>query len=326
MQLVDTLHNLAIQFPWLPWAGFTALILFLLMLDLGVFNKNPHAVSTQEALGWSAVWISLGLAFGGFIWWVDGAVKGTEYFTGFIIEKSLSVDNIFVFIMIFNFFHVKPKYQHKIIFYGILCALVFRGIAIWGGVVLLEKFTWLMYVFGAFLIVTGIKMYKSSEKEMDPNDNPVLMFITKRFKMVPNYDTAKFFQRVDGKLAFTPIFLALIAIEISDVVFAIDSVPAIFAVTKDPFIVYTSNVFAILGLRSLYFISSHLIQKLKYLTHGVAIVLVFVGIKMMIANHYHLPSSISLAFILVVLSAAVAFSLKAERDEKALKRKEKHHH
>lgn len=289
---------------------FSAFILMLLWVDLKVLHKNPHVVSVKEATLWSIGWISLGLLFGVGVWFSLGSEKGIEYFTGFLIEKSLSVDNIFVFIMVFNFFHIKQENQHKVLFYGILCAIILRGLAIWAGSTLLAEFHWLIYVFGAFLLFTGLKMLFMAGKESDPQNNPILKFLTKHLNVVPDYQTEKFFIRHEKKLRATPLFIALIAIEISDVIFALDSVPAIFAVTKDPFIVYTSNIFAILGLRSLYFVSAQLMRDLRYLGHGVAIVLLFVGIKMLISNYYHFSGPASLAIIASILAVAVFVSLR----------------
>lgn len=302
--------------PWLPWIMFTLFILLLLIIDLGVFHKEDHKISAKEAAVWSVVWISIGLLFGVGTWQVMGSQKGMEYFTGFLIEKSLSVDNIFVFIMIFSFFHVKPKYQHKILFYGILCAIVMRAGAIFAGTALLQQFHWLIYVFGGFLVVTGVKMMILSGKEQDPEENPILKFVVRRFRTVADYDTKQFFRKINGKLFVTPLFLALVAIEISDVIFAIDSVPAVLAITDDPFIVYTSNVFAILGLRSLYFISAELVRSLRYLTHGVAVVLLFVGSKMMASGYVKISSDVSLMIVGLILFFSVLISLLDKRKKK----------
>lgn len=316
LSIVEQIHNLLLTSPWIAWTAFAVLIVVLLVLDLGVFHKHAHRMSVKEASLMSLLWISVGCLFGVGVWVFFGPEKGSEYFTGFIIEKSLSVDNIFVFIMIFSFFHIKQQYQHKILFYGIVCAIVMRAIAIFAGAALLQEFHWLMYVFGAFLIFTAAKMIFLAGKEPNPESNAILKFVTKRFPMEPNYDTEKFWIRKNGKLLFTPLFLALMAIEFSDVIFAIDSVPAVLAVTNDPFIVYTSNVFAILGLRALYFISAELMTSLRYLGHGVALVLFFVGTKMMISGHYKIPSNVSLMVIGGLMGAAVVASLvKKEKKE-----------
>lgn len=295
--------------PWVPWAAFTVFILLLLFADLYLFHRDSHKISVKEAALLSTVWISLGVAFGIGVWLVQGPQQGADYFTGFLIEKSLSVDNIFVFVMVFSFFHVKQKFQHKILFYGILCAIILRALAIFAGVALLQRFEWLIYVFGGFLIVTGAKMLLLAGKEKSPEENPILGFIVRHFKMKPDYNTDKFFVRENGKLLFTPVFLALLAIEFSDIIFALDSVPAIFAVTQDPFIIYTSNVFAILGLRSLYFLSAELMTRLRYLVHGVAVVLLFVGTKMMASSFFHIPSLVSLAIVAFILLCSIAVSM-----------------
>ena len=312
--MIQTLQEYAALHPWAPYAAFCAFILFLLVLDLGLFNRKAHAITTKESLKWSAVWISLGLLFGAGIWVFLGAQKGQEYLAGFLLEKSLAVDNIFVFVMVFSYFKIDPKYQHRILFYGILGAIIMRGVAIAAGAALLTRFHWLMYVFGAFLIFTGAKMFFKKDNDHE-GENRMLAILSKRLPVSPRHDDGKFFVREHGRLFVTPLFVALMAIEISDLVFAVDSIPAIFAVTNDPFIVFTSNIFAILGLRSLYFLSADLVRRFRYLDRGVAVVLLYVGVKMLIIDIFKIPSGVSLGIIAVILAIAVAMSLYAQKKD-----------
>jgi tellurite resistance protein TerC len=295
------------------WIGFNVFVLLMLAVDLGVFHRTAKEVSVREALIWSGVWVTLALSFNGLIYMLWGEAKALEFFAGYLIEKALSVDNIFVFVLIFTYFQIPTKYQHRVLFWGILGALLMRVIFIFAGVALLEKFHWMIYVFGAFLIFTGYKMLTSKGKAIDPDSNPLIK-IAKRFLPFTNtLHGQKFFVQIEGKKVATPLFLVLILIEFTDLVFAVDSIPAILAVTKDPFIVYTSNVFAILGLRSLYFALAGIIDRFKYLSVGLALVLVFVGFKMVIIDFYKIPIYLSLLIIIFILASSVVFSLRKTR-------------
>jgi tellurite resistance protein TerC len=314
---------------WL-WVGFNLFVLAMLALDLGVFHRKSHAVSGKEALTWSLVWISLSLVFNVIIYFFwDRMMPQSSYtnmeaalafFTGYLIEKSLSVDNIFVFILIFSFFGVPAAYQHRVLFWGILGALLMRGALIAVGAALLEQFHWIIYLFGAFLIFTGIRMALHQEEEIHPDQNPVVKFFRKLMPVTENFEKDKFFIRRAGKIMATPLFLILLIVESTDLVFAVDSIPAIFAVTREPFIVYTSNVFAILGLRALYFLLANVMDKFQYLKLGLSAVLTFIGIKMVIVDLYHIPVSVSLAIVAGILTIAVLASLwKARKSERELR-------
>ncbi len=311
---------------WL-WVGFNIFVLFLLALDLGVFHRKAHAVSMKEALIWSIVWITLSLLFNLviYLYW-DIMVPNSSYtngeaalafLTGYLIEKSLSVDNIFVFILIFSYFAVPDQYQHRVLFWGILGALIMRGTLILVGSVLLETFHWIIYVFGAFLIFTGIRMARQQDEELKPDENPVVKFFRRFVPVTENYQDDKFFIRRAGRLFATPLFLVLLVVESTDLVFAVDSIPAIFAVTRDPFIVYTSNVCAILGLRALYFLLANVMHQFEYLKLGLAVVLTFIGVKMVIIDLYKIPVGVSLAVVASVLTISIVASLiKSRRDAK----------
>ncbi|MDQ3004910.1 MAG: TerC family protein [Chloroflexota bacterium] len=303
---------------WL-WVGFNVFVLLMLALDLGVFHRKAHAISIKEATIWSVVWISLAMLFnlGIYLFW-DQLVPGSAYsnsqaslafFTGYLIEKSLSVDNIFVFVLIFTFFAVPAAYQHRVLFWGIIGALLMRGALIAVGAALLKEFHWIIYVFGAFLIFTGIRMAMHRNEEMHPEENPLVKLLRRIMPVTENYEGDHFFVRRAGKLVATPLFLVLVLVESTDLIFAVDSIPAIFAVTQEPFIVYTSNVFAILGLRSLYFLLAGVVDKFYYLKLGLSVVLVFVGIKMVIVDFYKIPVGISLAVIAAILTTSVIASL-----------------
>jgi tellurite resistance protein TerC len=296
--------------PLLFWILFNAFVLVMLALDLGVFHRKSHDVSTKEALTWTIVWIMLALVFNGILYFWKGEQQALEFFTGYLIEKALSVDNIFVFIMIFSFFQVPTKYQHKVLFWGILGALVMRVIFIFAGVALIEKFHFTIYIFGAILIFTGYKMLDHNQAKIDPEKNPAIRFFRNIMPVTPQLHQSKFFVRINGKRFATPLFLVLILIETSDIIFAVDSIPAILAITQDQFIVYTSNVFAILGLRSLYFALAGIVHRFWLLTYGLAIVLVFVGIKMMLVDVYKIPIAWSLVFIAITITASVVLSFK----------------
>jgi tellurite resistance protein TerC len=300
---------------WL-WAGFNLFILAMLALDLGVFHRKAHEVSIKEATTWSAVWISLAMIFNAGLWYFRGAEPAIEFFTGYLIEKSLSVDNIFVFALIFSYFAVPPAWQHRVLFWGILGALILRAAFIFAGAALLAQFHWVIYVFGAFLIFTGVRMALLRNTEMDPGKNPVLKLVRKLIPVTSDFRGDHFFAREAGRWVATPLFLVLILLETTDLIFAVDSIPAIFAVTDDPFIVYTSNVFAILGLRSLYFLLAGVMGKFHYLKLGLSGVLVFVGVKMVLMDFYKIPSPISLAVIAAILTMSIVASLrKAKREE-----------
>ncbi|MFN8387424.1 MAG: TerC family protein [Anaerolineales bacterium] len=307
---------------WL-WIGFNLFVLALLAIDLGVFHRKAHAVSLKEAAIWSAVWISLSLLFnlGLYFFWErlspGSAYSNSEaalaFFTGYIIEKSLSVDNIFVFVLLFTFFAVPAAYQHRVLFWGIIGALIMRGTLIVVGAALLHEFHWIIYVFGAFLVFTGIRMALHRDEEMHPERNPLVKLLRRIMPVTKKYQSDQFFIRRMGKIMATPLFLVLIIVESTDLIFAVDSIPAIFAVTDNAFIVYTSNVFAILGLRSLYFLLAGVMDKFYYLKHGLSVILVFVGIKMLIVDIYKIPVGLSLGVIATILATSIAASLIRSR-------------
>jgi tellurite resistance protein TerC len=296
----------------LVWLGFSVLVLGLLALDLGVLNRRSHVLSVREAITWSASIVSLALVFGGFIWWREGTAAGLEYYSGYLIELSLSVDNLFVFILIFQYFAVPAELQPRVLKWGILGAIVMRGIMIALGALLLERFTWIIYVFGGILIVTGIKLFRGGHERIEPEKNPIIRLARRILPVTPAYEGQQFFIRSHGGLFATPLFLVVLFVEWSDLVFAIDSIPAIFAVTRDPFIVYSSNVFAILGLRALYFVLASAMDRFVHLKVGVAAILVFVGIKMVISAWFHIPTSVSLGVIILFLATSVWASLRGE--------------
>lgn len=291
------------------WIGFIAFVLLMLAIDLGVFNRKAHAVGFREALAWSGVWVALSLAFNAVVWWKFGAQRGIEFLTGYLIEKSLSIDNIFVFVVIFGTLGIPAIYQHRVLYWGILSALVLRAAMVLGGAAVLARFHWLIYVFGAFLIFTGIKLYIQRGKAADPEKGWALRIARRVIPTTPRLDGNHFITKENGRRVATPLLTALILVEVTDVVFAVDSIPAIFAVTLDPFIVFTSNIFAILGLRSLFFLLAGLVDKFRYLKVGLAAVLVFVGIKMTIVELYKIPPLWSLLVILVILATSVLASL-----------------
>ncbi|KAB8143909.1 TerC family protein [Chloroflexia bacterium SDU3-3] len=318
---------------WL-WVGFNLFVLAMLALDLGVFHRHSHAVSVREAATWSVVWISLAMLFnvGIYFFWgqlVPGSTLSNSdaalsFLTGYLIEKSLSVDNIFVFALIFGFFAVPAHYQHRVLFWGILGALVMRGAMIGVGAALIHEFHWIIWIFGAFLIFTGIRMAMHQDAEIHPENNPLIKLVRRMIPVTENYEGDRFFIRRAGKLLATPLLLVLIVVETTDLVFAVDSIPAIFAVTSDPFLVYTSNVFAILGLRSLYFLLAGVMDKFHYLKLGLSVVLVFVGVKMLLPDvselltgvSYKMPTALSLGVIGLVLGGSVVASLvRARREE-----------
>jgi tellurite resistance protein TerC len=299
------------------WVVFNIFVFGMLALDLGVFHRKAHAATTKESATWCAVWVTLGLIFNAGVYIFLGPEKGLEFLTGYLIEYSLSVDNIFVFIIILSYFSVAPAYQHRVLFWGILGALVMRGIFIGTGALLLQQFHWIIYIFGAFLVFTGIKMLSKQEITVTPEKNPLLQLLRRFMPVATEYDGKRFFVRKNGKLAVTPLFVVLSVIETTDLIFAVDSVPAIFAVSQDPFIVYTSNVFAILGLRSLYFLLAGVVDLFIYLRYGLGVILGFVGIKMLLSSVYKIPIGLSLAVILGILTLSIVASLVAPRREPA---------
>jgi tellurite resistance protein TerC len=295
------------------WIGFSAVVIILMALDLGVFNRKSHILSFKEAVAWSAGWVSLALLFGLFLLHKEGTQHALEYYTGYIIELSLSVDNLFVFILVFQYFSVPAELQPRVLKWGIIGAVVMRFIMIVLGALLLQQFEWVIYIFGAIVIFTGVKMMNAGETRIEPEKNPVVRLTERLLPFTSSYQGQHFFCRNKGKILGTPLLLVLIVIETTDLVFAVDSIPAIFAITRDPFIVYTSNVFAILGLRSLFFILAGMLDKFEYLKPGVAGILIFVGFKMVLARWVHLPISMSLAIILGTLVVAVLLSIRKSR-------------
>jgi len=301
----------------LLWIGFNLFILLLLIIDLKVFNRKPHEITIKESLLWSGVWIGVSLLFniGVFFWF--GHDSALQFFTGYLIEKSLSVDNLFVFLLLFSYFKVPPRYQHKVLFWGILGALIMRGLLILLGAALISRFHWILYVFGLFLVITGIKMaLQSEEKEVHPERNIVVRFFKKFFPVTAGYHEEKFFVKTGGKRYGTLLIIVLIVIETTDLLFAVDSIPAIFAITQDPFIIYTSNVFAILGLRSLYFALAGMMDLFYYLRHGLSVVLTFIGFKMLLMGIIDIPIVIALSVVGGVLVLAVLASIVRARRQK----------
>ncbi|MBI2873466.1 MAG: TerC family protein [Firmicutes bacterium] len=293
----------------LMWLIFAVVVIGALALDLGVVNRKAHEVTTRQAAYWVVFWVSLALAFGAGIYVLRGSEKALEFFAGYLIEESLSVDNLFVFLLIFNYFRVPGAYQHRVLFWGILGALVMRAFFIGVGVALFEAFHWVVYVFGAFLIFTGFKTGLQKEKGLEPETNPILRVARRLIPMAGDYHGERFFTRVGGRLLATPLLPVLLVVESSDLVFAVDSIPAIFGVTRDPFIVYTSNVFAIMGLRSLFFLLSNTLKLFRFLKQGLAVVLCFVGFKMLISGFLPIPIGISLGIIGMVLVVTAVASL-----------------
>lgn len=299
------------------WIGFNLFVLLMLALDLGVFHRKAHEVGFKEALTWSVIWIAMALIFNAGIWYYLGEVKAIEFLTGYIVEKSLSVDNIFVFILVFSAFAVPSIYQHKVLFWGIIGALIMRAIFIFAGVTLIEKFHWIIYVFGAFLIFTGYKIARDKGTKIDVQNNSLLKFVRRIMPVTDSYREGKFVVKENGRRYATPLLLVLILIEFTDLIFAVDSIPAILAITTDPFIVYTSNVFAILGLRSLYFALAGSLKYFTYLHYGLALILVFVGIKMLISDWYKFDPFVSLGIIALILSGSIIASFIIKKDESA---------
>ena len=292
------------------WIGFSLFILFMLSLDLGLFNRKAHKIKYREAAIWSIVWVTLAMIFAGIVFWYQGTSRGLEFVTGYLIELSLSVDNLFVFLLIFSYFKVPSKYQHRVLFWGVLGALVMRLTMIFIGATLINRFHWIIYIFGAFLVYTGIRMFTQQDTDIQPEENAAVRLVTRVIPMTREYEEEKFFTKVEGRRTGTLLLLVLVIVEVADLVFAVDSIPAIFAITTNPFIVYTSNVFAILGLRSMYFLLAGVVEKFHYLKTGLAIVLTFIGAKMLVvAVGIHIPIWFSLVFVAVVLLSSVVASL-----------------
>ncbi len=304
------------------WVGFVAFVLLMLAIDvLALGGDKPRKVSLREAGLWSLLWFALAMVFNGLLWWyLDSSAgreiantKAMEFFTGYLIEKSLSVDNLFVFLTLFSFFAIPPEYQRRVLMYGVLGAIVMRAIMILAGIWLVQQFSWLLYVFGVLLITTGIKMLLFADQQPDIGKNPVLNWMRRHLRMTDELQEERFVVLKDGVRIFTPLFAVLVMIEISDVIFAVDSIPAIFAVTTDPFIVFTSNIFAILGLRALYFLLADMADRFHLLKYGVAVVLIFVGVKLAVSYWYHVPVLMSLSFIAVILAISILASLRVRR-------------
>ncbi len=304
--------DLGIPGPW-AWIGFLAFVAAMLALDLGLFHRRAHAVGRREAPAWSAVWAALAVAFAGVVWWLFGPARAQEYLAGWVIEKSLSIDNLFVILVIFTALRIPAEQQHRVLFIGIVSALVLRAAMIVGGAALLARFHWLAWVLGAFLLATGVRLWRHRHDAPDPGGGAALRWLRRVLPTTPRVHGHRFFVREGGLWLATPLFLALCAVELTDVAFAVDSIPAIFAVTTDPFIVFTSNVFAMLGLRSLYFVLADLADRFRHLRTGLAAVLAFVGAKMIAATWVKIPAALSLAVILAILAVAIGWSMLERR-------------
>jgi len=302
-----------VNVPFWGWAALLAVILAMLALDL-VAHRRAHVVGVREAALWSVVWVSLGLSFGLVVWWLYGTQAGGEYFAGYLIEKSLAVDNVFVFALIFTSFAVPREYLHRVLFFGVLGALVFRAIFIAGGAALLDQFHWVLYVFGGLLVVTGWRMFLHRNEDGDPDRNPVLKLVRRFVPLTDEYHGQRFWVRLSGRWVATPLFTVLVLVETSDIVFAVDSIPAIFAVTREPFLVFSSNAFAILGLRAMFFLLADLMHRFVHLKAGLASILVFVGVKMLLLDVYTVPIAYTLTFIAASITIAVVASLRATRE------------
>lgn len=299
-----------------PWVAFTLFILFMLALDLGVFHRRAHAISKKEALAWSVFWVVLSLLFNLGVWHFAGGRKGLEFFTGYLVEKSLSLDNIFVFLVIFTYFRVPAKYQHRVLYWGILGALIMRGVMIAVGAALIARFEWIILLFGVFLVITGVRFARQSEISVHPEANPLLRLLRRVLPVTNDFREQHFFVREGTRWMATPLLVVLVLVESSDVVFAVDSIPAIFGITRDTFIVYTSNVFAILGLRALYFLLAGIMPMFRYLNVGLGAILAFVGVKMVLGHfHFEIPIAVSLGVIAGVLVVTMAASLWKVRRE-----------
>ena len=298
--------------PLWGWVAVLGVILVMLAVDL-VAHRTAHVVSMREAAAWSAVWVSLGVAFGGVVWWLFGAEYASQYFAGYVIEKTLAVDNVFVFAIIFSYFAVPREHQHRVLFYGVVGALVFRAIFIAGGAALISSASWVLYVFGAFLVFTGWRMARSRHEHPDPSRSRTVRLFQRLVPTTPDYHGAKFWIRENGRRLATPLLTVLVLIEVSDIIFAVDSIPAIFAVTQEPFLVFTSNAFAILGLRALYFLLAGMVDRFVHLKLGLAIVLVWVGAKMLLADVVHVPTLLSLGVVIAIITVSIVASMRATR-------------
>ena len=294
----------------LPWILFNVFLVTMLMLDLLVFHRKAHEISMKESITWTGIWIGLAVIFGFGIWLFEGSGNAINFFSGYVVEESLSVDNLFVFLTLFTYFCVPSAHQHRVLLWGILTAIVLRAAFILGGIALFQALEWTIYVFGAFLVFTGIRMATQSEENPHPESNPVLKLIRRFLPMTADYHGGKFFTMENGRRLATPLFLVFIVINLTDVIFAVDSIPAVLAITRDPFIVYTSNMFAIMGLRSIYFALSGFAKRLHYLHYGLSAVLVLLGVKMLLSKVYDIPTVVSLLLIAVILGAAVIASLR----------------
>lgn len=316
----------------LIWSAFLLFIIAMVALDLGVFHRKDEAPTIKNALGWTLVWISLAFVFNAIVYllyennyaWagegvvhLNGIQAASQYFLAYVLEKSLSLDNIFVIAMIFSYFRVPLKFQHRVLFWGILGAVILRGVMILLGIALINQFTWIIYFFGALLLYTAVKMLLIRQETVDPGNNAMYRIARRWLPFTDEYHGRKFFVSIDGRLMATPLLLALLLVETSDIMFAVDSIPAVFAVTRDPFIAFTSNIFAILGLRSLYFVLACYIERFRYLKHSLVFVLAFVGIKMMLSNHYHIPNAVSLSFIVGILVVGIMASIMGSEKDPA---------
>jgi tellurite resistance protein TerC len=300
---------------FLLWAGFIVFVLAMLALDLLIFQRKAHEIKIKEALVWSGIWIGLALVFNAGVYFWAGRQAALEFLTGYLLEKSLSVDNLFVFLIIFSYFKIPHKYQHEVLFWGILGALVMRAVFIFGGIALIERFHWIIYCFGGLLIFTGIKMSCEKEKEIHPEKNFILRLFHRFMPVTHNIESGKFFVKIDKRWFATPLFVVLLVVETTDVVFAVDSIPAILAITRKPFIVYTSNVFAILGLRALYFALAGIMQYFHYLRFGLSAILVFVGLKMLSADFFKIPIGVSLFVIAAILLVSIFASIRWPKEK-----------
>jgi tellurite resistance protein TerC len=298
----------------LHWIAFNLFVVIAVALDLGVFHRKAHKIAMREALLWSFAWIVLALTFGSVLLYFNGRQPAMEFLTGYVVEKALSVDNLFVFLVVFRVFAVRDEYQQRVLGYGILGALILRGAMIAAGAALIEHFSWIMYVFGAFIVLVGIHMLIARHEESDPQKNFLVRYFSKHLRLTKEYSGEKFFTRLNGEIFATPLFLVLLVVEITDVTFAVDSIPAVFGITRDPFIVFTSNVFAILGLRALYFLLATVLEKLQYLKIGLAVVLIFVGAKMIAEPWLKISVELSFGIVLGMLSLTVLFSLLAKKN------------
>lgn len=298
------------------WIGFVVFLALMLAIDLGIFHRKSHTVTFKESLGWTLVWIMLAMIFAGIVYYWKGSEKAIEFITGYVIELSLSVDNLFIFILVFSYFHVPQQYQHKVLFWGILGALVMRVIFIFAGVALISKFHWIIYVFGVIIIVSGIKMLFQKDKKIEPEKNPLIRFVKKMIPVTNEYHGDQFFIKIkNGAWAATPLFIVLVFVEITDLIFAVDSIPAILAITTDSFIVFTSNAFAILGLRSLYFALSGMLNLFRFLHIGLSFVLIFIGLKMVLSDIYKVPIEYALLTVLTILLTSIIASLLLKKKQ-----------